>query len=216
MSMFYHDLCYLLTDNRFFRTRKYVAIKALTSTATELDQRGVIQEVEFTSAITCFIQNVEHKTAYCTQYISHFAHQAATLPDEPSNHLCLVLELCMSVVDRIKRLSEVTVPSEVVKKILREILHGLCQLRALNCVHTGEYFVIRSYDHLNHVAPSRPETGQLSLPSPREGIPRDCRSLSPGRTVLSEFPRTVPRWDGSECQIFLVPLSPTWHPQLLC
>jgi serine/threonine protein kinase len=144
-----------------------VAIKVLTSHATELDQQGIIQEVEFTSAITDFIKNANHKTAYCTRYTSHFTHQdeASTMvPNDLPNHLCLVLELCMSDVDRMRRLSGGVIPSGAVKKVLRDILHGLCQLHALNCVHTGEGFAGISFD--NGADYHRPKVGQFSLSFP--------------------------------------------------
>ena len=101
----------------------YVAVKALTSSATALDASGILQEVEFTSTVTQFIKNCHHPTSYCTEYLSSFTHRdSVSQPSEVLEHLCLD-------VDRLwAQFTNRAMPASLAKKILWDVLHGLAQL----------------------------------------------------------------------------------------
>ncbi|KAH8822953.1 kinase-like domain-containing protein [Flagelloscypha sp. PMI_526] len=117
---------------------QYVALKVLSSNATALDARGILQEMEFTSSVTSFIRNCGHPTPYCVQFLSHFQHHDnVSQPGEDLTHLCLVLEVCISDVERIwAQLPNRVTPTSLVKKILRDVVHGLAQMHAVKCAHT--------------------------------------------------------------------------------
>lgn len=154
----------------------YVAVKALTSSATALDASGILQEAEFTSSVTQFIKNCHHPTSYCTEYLSSFTHRdSVSQPGEFLEHLCLVLELCVSDVDRLwAQFTNRAMPASLAKKILWDVLHGLAQFHALKCIHTdlkaGNIFCKTSPESTRQAVQSLLQTDSFTFNPPERSL----------------------------------------------
>jgi serine/threonine-protein kinase SRPK3 len=116
------------------RQERYVAIKALTGMATNLHDRGFMQELPIMQRISKLIR-ASGQPAYCTLLHSHFVH-----PGKPGDgdHLCLVMDVLGADIEALQSDSKAySVP--LAKRIPRDTLRGLAQLHASGCVHTGTF-----------------------------------------------------------------------------
>jgi serine/threonine-protein kinase SRPK3 len=123
---------FLLSNLSCDREERFVAIKALTGMATNLHDRGFMQELPIMQCISKLIQ-WSGQPAYCTLLRSHFIH-----PGKPGdgNHLCLVMDVLGGDIEALQSESK-SYPVPLAKRILRDSLRGLAQLHASGCVHTG-------------------------------------------------------------------------------
>jgi serine/threonine-protein kinase SRPK3 len=116
------------------RQGRYVAIKVLTGMATNLHDRGIMQELPVMRRISKLIR-ASGQLAYCTLLHSHFVH-----PGKPGDgdHLCLVMDVLGADIEALQSDSK-AYPVPLAKRILRDTLRGLAQLHASGCVHTGTF-----------------------------------------------------------------------------
>jgi serine/threonine protein kinase len=116
------------------RQERYVAIKVLTGMATNLHDRGFMQELPVMRRVSKLIQ-ASGQPAYCTLLRSQFVH-----PGKPGDgdHLCLVMDVLGADIEALQSDSK-AYPVPLAKRILRDTLRGLAQLHASGCVHTGTF-----------------------------------------------------------------------------
>lgn len=167
--------------------------------------------MEFTSTVTRFIKNCHHPTSYCTEYLSSFTHRdSISQPGEVLEHLCLVLELCTSDVDRLwAQFPNRAMPALLAKKILRDVLHGLSQFHALKCIHTGKTKPFTSRTELMFVRWKISKPGTFSarlLPSPQD---RPCSLISkPTHSSSILLSKVYTPWFNQQNHNLYLP--PTW------
>jgi serine/threonine protein kinase len=123
---------FLVFSSLHRRKKRYVAIKALTGMATNLHDRGFMQELPVMQCVSKLIQ-WSGQPAHCAVLRSHFVH-----PGKPNdgNHLCLVMDVLGGDIEALQSDSK-AYPVPLAKRILRDSLCGLSQLHASGCVHTG-------------------------------------------------------------------------------
>ncbi|KAF8653252.1 hypothetical protein AX16_004049 [Volvariella volvacea WC 439] len=106
----------------------YVAMKILTGHATDLHRSGMLQELDILRHLK------SSESSHCLQLLANFEYSGAS--DDDGNHICLVTELCATNAEHIWKGYDRLMPIPLAKRILRDVVIGLCEMHAAGCVHT--------------------------------------------------------------------------------